>query len=290
VVAYLQSQEAAGFFLATDDGCDFGFYDHLGLERIAARETPIAAEGPWESNHSTSTSTAHCLETLAMCNSVKTGALPQNPTGFSGVSGATQTNQPVVGRFAPTPSGRMHLGNVFSALMAWLSARSAGGRMIMRVEDLDPRAQDRAVARLLMDDLAWLGLDWDEGPYFQSERGEPVRRCDRAAGRAGPHLSMLLHAFRAACRNRATRLRWHLRVPGDVQEPLARGGCRESPWLRRPAHSGCACPTRTTPRALSTFDDVVYGPCSEVLARECGDFLGAQKRRRGCLPARRCCR
>ena len=43
--AYLQSQEAAGFFLATDDGCDFGFYDHLGLERIAARETPIAAEG-----------------------------------------------------------------------------------------------------------------------------------------------------------------------------------------------------------------------------------------------------
>ena len=64
----------------------------------------------------------------------------------------------VVGRFAPTPSGRMHLGNVFSALISWLSVRSAGGRMVLRIEDLDLRAQDRSVAKLLMDDLAWLGL------------------------------------------------------------------------------------------------------------------------------------
>ena len=56
----------------------------------------------------------------------------------------------VRGRFAPTPSGRMHLGNAFSALMAWLSARSAGGGMVMRVEDLDPRAQSRERAELLI--------------------------------------------------------------------------------------------------------------------------------------------
>ena len=66
-----------------------------------------------------------------------------------------------VGRFAPTPSGRMQAGNVFSALMGWLAVRSAGGRVVLRIEDLDPRAQDREVAGLLVDDLRWLGLDWD---------------------------------------------------------------------------------------------------------------------------------
>ena len=88
----------------------------------------------------------------------------------------------VVGRFAPTPSGRMHLGNVFSCLMAWLSARSAGGRIVLRIEDLDPRAQDKAVADRLMADLEWLGLPWDEGPHWQSERTDiyedAVRRLD----------------------------------------------------------------------------------------------------------------
>ena len=57
---------------------------------------------------------------------------------------------PVRGRFAPTPSGRMHLGNVFSALVAWLSARAAGGSMVLRIEDLDPRAQHPGVAQTLI--------------------------------------------------------------------------------------------------------------------------------------------
>ena len=65
---------------------------------------------------------------------------------------------PVVGRFAPSPSGRMHLGNLFSALLAWLSARSAGGRMLLRIEDLDPDRCRREFALQLMDDLRWLGL------------------------------------------------------------------------------------------------------------------------------------
>ena len=92
---------------------------------------------------------------------------------------------PVVGRFAPTPSGRMHLGNVFSCLMAWLSARSAGGRIVLRIEDLDPRAQDRSVADRLMADLEWLGLDWDEGPYWQSERTDIYKEAVRRLGEAG---------------------------------------------------------------------------------------------------------
>ena len=68
-----------------------------------------------------------------------------------------------IGRFAPSPSGRMHLGNIFTALISWLSARSAGGRWILRIEDLDPQRSKYEYARQIEDDLDWLGLDWDEG-------------------------------------------------------------------------------------------------------------------------------
>ena len=74
---------------------------------------------------------------------------------------------PVRGRFAPTPSGEMHVGNAFSALIAWLSARSQGGQMVLRMEDLDPARTSPAFARQIEEELAWLGLDWDEG----SEKG-----------------------------------------------------------------------------------------------------------------------
>ena len=69
----------------------------------------------------------------------------------------------MVGRFAPSPSGRMHLGNAFSALLAWLSARAQGGRVILRIEDLEPDRSRPEYIDYLMRDLAWLGLDWDEG-------------------------------------------------------------------------------------------------------------------------------
>jgi glutamyl-tRNA synthetase len=68
------------------------------------------------------------------------------------------------GRYAPSPTGAIHLGNARTALLAWLAARAAGSTFVMRVEDLDrlriaPGAEER-----LLDDLRWLGIDWDEGP------------------------------------------------------------------------------------------------------------------------------
>ena len=66
-----------------------------------------------------------------------------------------------VGRFAPTPSGRMHLGNVFAALIAWLSVRSRNGEMVLRMEDLDTQRTSAEFAETLRQDLAWLGLDYD---------------------------------------------------------------------------------------------------------------------------------
>lgn len=82
------------------------------------------------------------------------------------------------GRFAPTPSGMLHLGNAFTALAAWLQMRQAGGEFVLRVEDIDIARSRAELAERQLDDLRWLGIDWDEGPrvggpyapYVQSER------------------------------------------------------------------------------------------------------------------------
>src|SRR5947209_3601448 len=74
------------------------------------------------------------------------------------------------GRFAPSPTGELHLGNARTALLAWLWARSEGSRFLLRVEDLDlPRVRP-GLAQRQMEELRWLGLDWDGEPMFQSQR------------------------------------------------------------------------------------------------------------------------
>ena len=85
-----------------------------------------------------------------------------------------------LGRFAPSPSGRLHLGNLFCALLAWLSARQKGGKILLRVEDLDTARCPLKYGAQTERDLQWLGLDWDigpgkeagTGPYYQSQRME----------------------------------------------------------------------------------------------------------------------
>lgn len=97
------------------------------------------------------------------------------------------------GRFAPTPSGPMHLGNVYAALLAWLQARGQGGAFALRIEDIDgPRSKPHWV-ELIYEDLRWLGLDWDEGPdvggpyapYTQSERLEQYEAAFRELAEGG---------------------------------------------------------------------------------------------------------
>ena len=76
----------------------------------------------------------------------------------------------IKGRFAPSPTGELHLGNARTALLAWLWTRAEQGAHIMRLEDIDlPRVRP-AMAQQQLGELSWLGLDWDEGPYFQSQR------------------------------------------------------------------------------------------------------------------------
>ena len=81
-----------------------------------------------------------------------------------------------VGRFAPTPSGRMHLGNVFAALIAWLSVKSRDGEMVLRMEDLDTQRTKTEYAETLRQDLLWLGLTWDRETAPQSARTETYNK------------------------------------------------------------------------------------------------------------------
>ena len=122
-----------------------------------------------------------------------------------------------VGRFAPTPSGRMHLGNVFAALIAWLSVRSKGGEMVLRMEDLDTQRTSSEYARLLREDLDWLGLDYDRETPPQSQRSGVYDRyfemlrdrdllypcyCTRSQLHSvnAPHLSDGTYVYPGTCR------------------------------------------------------------------------------------------
>ena len=80
-----------------------------------------------------------------------------------------------VGRLAPSPTGGLHVGHARTFLVAWLAARSQGGRIVLRIEDIDTSRVRPGAAEAAIADLPWLGLDWDAGPYVQFERMEVYR-------------------------------------------------------------------------------------------------------------------
>lgn len=169
------------------------------------------------------------------------------------------------GRFAPSPSGRMHLGNLCAALLAWLDVRSAGGRLVLRIEDLDPDRCRPVYAEQLMEDLRWLGLDWDEGPYYQSRR-TPFYESKFEALRD--------HIYPCFC-SRADRLAAGAPHPGEERTGAASCPCkrlskreRESRALTRPPAWKIAVPDETI-----SFTDGLYGPREENLAQQGGDFI-----------------
>ena len=123
-----------------------------------------------------------------------------------------------VGRFAPTPTGRMPLGNVFAALIAWASVRSRDGEMVLRMEDLDTQRTSGEFAEILRQDLAWLGLTYDRETPPQSSRGKAYDEyfhrleelgliypcyCTRSQLHSGnaPHLSDGTYVYTGTCRN-----------------------------------------------------------------------------------------
>lgn len=182
------------------------------------------------------------------------------------------THGPVVGRFAPSPSGRMHLGNLLCSLLAWLSARSQGGRVVLRIEDLDPERCPRYFADQLEEDLAWLGLVWDEGgsaggaQYYQSQRTAVYQQaldklqalgllypcfCSRAQVHAAsaPHRSDGQAIYPGTCRSL-------------TKEQQALRSKQRSPAIRL-----------MVPDQIYRFTDGHMGCYEENLLRDCGDFI-----------------
>ena len=162
------------------------------------------------------------------------------------------TNRTPVGRFAPTPSGRMHLGNVFAALVAWLSVRSRRGALVLRMEDLDTQRTSDEFAEILRDDLRWLGLNWDEETAPQSQRSAAYDRyfeqlremkllypcyCTRSQlhNVNAPHLSDGTYVYAGTCRNLAAppagrQPSWRVMVPDReyVVEDFGQGTFRQN--------------------------------------------------------------
>ena len=172
--------------------------------------------------------------------------------------------RPPVGRFAPTPSGRMHLGNVFAAMAAWLSVRSRGGFMVLRMEDLDTQRTSDEYAETLRQDLLWLGLDWDDETEPQSQRSavyeqyfEKLRDMDllypcyctrsQLHSADAPHLSDGTYVYPGTCRN--------------LTEAEKEAFDRKPAWRVK------------VPDKLWKFRDLVQGGYAENLAVHCGDFV-----------------
>lgn len=179
----------------------------------------------------------------------------------------------IVGRFAPSPSGRMHLGNIYTALLSWLSVKSRGGKWILRIEDLDPQRSKIEHALLIEDDLRWLGLIWDEGgiegkgpsgPYLQSQRHhlyEMALERLKASGLCYP----------CTC-TRADILA--TQAPHETDGRVVyKGTCRPPVMPSVYAEREKAAVRLIVPDEDIQFTDRIKGRQSVNLARQCGDFI-----------------
>ena len=176
------------------------------------------------------------------------------------------------GRFAPSPTGDLHLGSAAAALVAWLAARAAQGRLVLRIEDIDtPRVVPGMVERQI-DDLRWLGLDWDEGPdvggpfapYVQSQRCALYEAA--LADLARRDLVYLCDCSRAEVARIASAP--HVGEEGPRYPGLCRShGMRARAWKRPPALR-----LRVPPGPV-TIHDRFQGELTQDVAQAVGDFV-----------------
>ena len=186
----------------------------------------------------------------------------------------TSAQNNIVGRFAPSPTGRMHAGNIFAALMAWLVAKSQGGTMVLRIEDLDRARSKQCYIDQVQRDFEMLGLTWDRGPYFQHDRDEAYAAAFDALNDAGL-------AYPCFC----TRADLHAAsAPHQGEKLVYPGTCRHLSDVERfektralfskPDPSRIAPAMRLSVDARTiAVDDLFQGSYEQRLDRDCGDFL-----------------
>ena len=170
------------------------------------------------------------------------------------------------GRFAPTPSGRLHLGNILCAMLAYLSVRSKGGRFLLRIEDVDAPRCPRRLAQQAIDDLTWLGFSWDEAPVYQSERTEIYRAALDRLTEAG-------HVYPCFC-TRAQLMSLAAPNLGDTQVVYQRTCANLTPEeAAERAKTRAPAMRLRVPEEDVAFEDGLFGLQRENLARDCGDFI-----------------
>ena len=172
-----------------------------------------------------------------------------------------------IGRLAPSPTGALHLGNARTFMVAYLRARSAGGRLIMRMEDLDhPRDKPGAAAQAV-EDLKWLGFEWDE-EYVQSERRGIYRRALQKLCDAGLAYPCICSRRDVESAQGAPHEGEQLFYPGTCRGRFATwaDACAALPPGRLPCWRFRAAPGEVA------FDDVFAGRFSQDVAATLGDF------------------
>ena len=188
-------------------------------------------------------------------------------------------NQNPRGRFAPSPSGRMHLGNAWTALLAWLDIRKLGGTMVLRMEDLDPDRSKAEFADGLLEDLHWLGLNWDEGPdrpgtfapYNQSKRFDLYQAAFEALVQKG----LVYPCFCSRTQLRSVASVVSAPHAGEF-EPVYSGRCaRLSAREQQELKAGKRMPAYRlrVGTAEIAFEDLVFGRQTQPLQQSCGDFV-----------------
>jgi len=167
-----------------------------------------------------------------------------------------------VGRLAPSPTGALHLGNVRTFMIAWLRARAAGGRLIFRMEDLDHPKDKPGAAAAAVEDLKWLGFDWDE-EYVQSERRELYRAA---------LASIRDRIYPCVCSRRDVEAAQS--APHDGEQLFYPGICRGrfASWQEAAAVRPPCWRFRVDDDAVVEFTDVFAGPCRQQVAKTLGDF------------------
>jgi glutamyl-tRNA synthetase len=174
-------------------------------------------------------------------------------------------------RLAPSPTGALHLGNARTFLVNWLLARQRGWKILLRIEDLDGPRIKRGAAQLLLDDLRWLGIDWDSGPLYQSQRTALYRDALEQLRRAG-------RTYACVCSRREVEL--SASAPhADERIAIYPGTCRDrfssADEARRQTRRDPATRFRSGAGAIEFVDDFA-GPRHFDLAAEIGDFTVAK--------------
>ncbi len=191
-------------------------------------------------------------------------------------------SESITTRLAPSPTGALHLGNARTFLVNWALARAGGWRVLLRIDDLDTPRTKSGADREAIDDLAWLGLDWDDGPFYQAADLSPYEqalyhlekhgrvypcRCTRkdiVEAQSAPHGDGHELRYPGTCRPAAREAD---AVASEVDEALELGPRDDDPLAWR----------LIVPDEEVTFVDCVHGRQSTNVQQEVGDFIVASK-------------